>query len=388
MAQFAINIGQVSPLPDNEAAVARKLSGYADEIRKIADELSIKSSAASGIKLSLRSVAGKIDGHSASMSRMNSALSSIVDKYNNAERKIWNNNLSGGLEAIGQINKYSSITDTETMDDLRSSWADILYKLNVAASGFAGSVIDIGKNLADQKWAKGISGILKLTGSVIKNTNGTKVSWGDLFGLIKPGEAKSVGAAAFGKYFDFSSIKKGVSSSLNLFAAGISSWCANYKEFEGDLSNGRFWQETAVETGINVLEGMAVTAFVATTIGTGGIPLIAGVISTGVTVAADWGLNVLTNWATNGAWTDWKEAFSDGICNFSEWLDESAGKAGQWVGEKARVAVDWVQDKAEAAVNWASDAADTVTTGISNSIDAVKNGLGSICSWGKTLVFG
>lgn len=90
MAQFSINTQRVRSLTGDEAAMARKLSGFADEIRQIAGGLGMSSRTASSIQSSLRSAAGKTDRHSGSMSGMNSALSSIADKYDSAERAICN----------------------------------------------------------------------------------------------------------------------------------------------------------------------------------------------------------------------------------------------------------------------------------------------------------
>lgn len=409
MAQFSINTNRVKGAANDEYIMVYKLSGYSCEIKKIANGLDMSSPAASGIRSSLRSAAEKAARYSKSMRGMESALNYIADKYDSTERSVRDSSqfgvLGAGTAAGVAMDVLNKPNATDTQGGMAGGWISVidilegwLYKPSVAASGLLGTVIDATKKFTNGEWAKGIGDVIKLTGKVVKNVDGTKANWfgdlmGNLFGVVKPkpGNVKTAWETATGKYFDFSDVKKGVSSVCNWAAALIGSGYENYKEF-GGFQNPRAMQETAIETTLNVAEGMAVTAFVATVIGTGGVPLVAGAITAGVTIAVDKGLDALTKWITGDADANWKEAISDGICDFSEWLDESAGKAGQWVGEKARVAVDWVQDKAEAAVDWVSDqvtnVVDNVKTGISNGLDAVKNGFGSLCSWGKKLAFG
>lgn len=123
MAQFSINTQRVRPLAGDEAAMARRLSGYADEIRQIADGLGMSSRTASGIQSSLRSAAGKTDRHSGSMSGMNSALSSIADKYDSAE---W---------AIRNSSRFKAIASGGTADALKASSAADIQNWLVRMSG-------------------------------------------------------------------------------------------------------------------------------------------------------------------------------------------------------------------------------------------------------------
>lgn len=106
---------------------------------------------------------------------------------------------------------------------------------------------------------------------------------------------------------------------VNKVFGGIFSFCSsfgsNFAEFDGDFSNSRFWNETVLEAGIDILKGLAIGAAVTAVIGSGGL----AVALTGVVIS--WLTSDIIDAATNivtGTDKGFNETISDAILNEAE----------------------------------------------------------------------
>ena len=235
--------------------------------------------------------------------------------------------------------------------------SDLIYKPLIAAAGPLGTIVDAFRRGAEGKTGNVFSDVIKLAGGLVKNTDKSGIKWGDWFG-ISP-STKGPWEGAVGKYTDFSSVSKGVSTVCNWAAAAVTSGFSNYKEF-GNFG-ARFWEETASETLLKVGEGILVSAGVAAAFAAAGISapaLAVGAAAAGVTVLVDWGLDSVVSWATGGTQTSWIEGASNVISDTGE-------KVAGWVADTGK--------KAGKAIN-------NGINGIKNSINNIR---GSGTKWGS-----
>lgn len=382
MAQFAINIGQVRPLPDSEAAVARKLSGYADEVRKAANGLGIQSSAASSIKSSLRSAAVKIDQHSVSMSGMSSALSSIVDKYEKTEQTI----VSKAEENAGQRNILSEFgsefQDNYGLGDLlkgsgyigtiygfvqdirNGKYSSDFWKTGYDVSQFLIGAVDtyrrykkIGRAVGGKKamcwWAKNITGIKSL-GRVSSAKNVFTRFKNNLTNKTSPFNMQL--KENFKNVTGKNGVKKAGVAWAGILTNGVLNYWGNKEEqaaSNGEMSNARVIAETitgtAVDTVIDYTESAVVGAAV-TALCPVALPGVVVVAASGLVIA---GINAGVKALTGKTTTEW---VSDTILNIggkiadaTSKLDEAAAKVGEKVGKAARKVTDsigkWFSNK-------------------------------------------
>lgn len=343
MAQFTVKTDIAKAQADAEQRWALELDKYAGSVRRIADNLPFSSSKKAEIQSRINAVADRIEEQSESLQAMGRAIDGIMNSYEKAEERA--------------LPSKVSVRWVDTADKA----LEFVYKgFSSPAAGPLGTLISLVHNDMKGNTGKEISDFIKLAGGTIKNWNGSGINWRDWFGLNT--STKTPWQSAIGKYFDFSSVKKGISSACSWASTLIERGFSNYDEF-GNFG-ARFWEETIVETGIKVVEGVAISWAAAT--GVSAAPaVIVGIVSAGVTVAVDAGLNALVRWKTENAEAEWLEVASDFISDKMEAF-----------GREIKKEVAEFKDDLKKTVSAVGD-------GIAKGVNAVKNLVGSSCRWGK-----
>ena len=361
MADFMTNTDALRQSADSLSHLKKTIDGLSSSLSSINVKSFLDSEATVILMRKISSDVAKIDRYSNVIGQMSSTLHTISRTYDKTEKGI-----------VGSVPGKTSIQNAQSGNNNSSiNVSDYLkkavYKTVIGALGPAGLLIDAGVMIHDKNPGNVIGDIVKAAGGFAKNFDGSSVNWAKWFGLVKP----NVGPVQFAlnKYFDFSTLGKGISSACNWAATVITTGFSNFKEF-GNFG-ARFWAETGVESVIKVGEAIAITAGVGAIIAAAGIsaPALAiGAAAAGVTVLVDMGLDAIVTWATHGSQTSWIEAASDAICD---------------TGEKV---VNWAKDAGQKAVEWASNAAEGVGNAVSNGINSIKNTFlnigGSGCKWG------
>ena len=260
------------------------LKQYSDRVDGIRNRLYLSSSSSWSIKNSLRTIADGIDDEARVGKNMSSQIEKIARKYEEAENKICGNSKAAWSEIATEEVGGTSGTTTE-----EDSWniLDLIWKPLAAAVG----------------------PLAKLLWEGWKN-RGSGVNWLELFTKGVPIENPL--KEALGKYFDFSTMKKGLSSACKWVMAGVTSFISNLTE-HGNFGE-RFWGETVTETLIKVGENILLTAGVGAVLAL--LPVSAPVWATaavvaGVTVLVDWGLDAIVK--SQGSKVGWVECLSDFI---------------------------------------------------------------------------
>ena len=91
MAQFSVKTGQARVQADEEKRMAGELRQYGDSVRYAENHLSMKVAASANIKARLRSVAQQIEAQQGGMNSMYSALENVLNDYERAEERIYEN---------------------------------------------------------------------------------------------------------------------------------------------------------------------------------------------------------------------------------------------------------------------------------------------------------
>lgn len=320
------------------ANALRSCSREVEEIRRridFSDELN------RSVGYSLQMIVYTLNEESRSCSNLASGLSQAIQRYEDAEQSIcgraqitWGNAVRGGAR---KENQSFNIT------------IKIIKELLIKAAGPLGTLYDAVKNGAEGKTKNVVTDIIDLVGGYVENSEGTKINWKDWFNFkYSKTNVDEIASSAIGKYTDVSIVRKGISTACNWAYSIVSSAFDNYDEFGSFCS--RFWEETAVESLLNIGEGILIGAGVG--IAFAGAPAIAvGAAAAGITVLVDWGLDSLFSLASNGTQTKWTEAVSDVVCD---------------IGEKA---AGWLKSKA--------------ADGVSAIKNSIQNLAGSICPWGS-----
>lgn len=204
--------------------------------------------------------------------------------------------------------------------------------INNCAKGGADGVVSGLKNINDII-GNGTEAIFDLT------TGGVRADW--VKGLLGFDLKNETFGEAMESYID--SFKFGKNTAKNVKAAtqwaGVAldvaeSAVGNWDEFDGDLSNARFWGETVIEAGVDIAIGAGATALAsaalgaaATAIGVAGAPaILVGAAAAGVV----WAANGICEYITGGR--DIAEVVADAACDFTE----AAIDVGKKVVEEAK----------------------------------------------------
>ena len=316
------------------------LKKYSDEVLKTNDDFGIAGDISRSIESSLQVISNDLIKESNGCSNLSAGLSDSVQLYEKTEQSII---------GTSQI-KWGGIVspDESKSSELAEKIFDVYYKTVIAAAGPLGYLGDAIRRATEGKPGDVIGDVLKIIGGFAKNVEKTGINWGKWFGVNLPD--KGPWESALGKYTDFSTAGKSISTVCNWAAEIAKSGYNNYKEF-GNFGM-RFWEETATESLLKIGEGVLITAAAGALLAPVGAPvLVVGAVAAGVTVLVDWGLDSVVNWVTGGTQTEWMEAASDLIC-----------------------------DTGEAIVNGVKDVANAAVNGIKNTFENIG---GAICKWGS-----
>ncbi|MCR4891180.1 MAG: hypothetical protein K5989_03210 [Lachnospiraceae bacterium] len=326
---------------------AKQLGQFGNEVIGIKDSLDFSADLNNVIGFSLQIISKELLEESRGCRNLSLALSNAVGKYDAAEE-----NICGKAQVT-----WSKASGTGSfLQNVVNHFGEAAEETLLAAMGPFGKLVGSTKDLTEGKPGDAIGNLLELVGDVVKNTDGSKINWAGLLGMdvIKKG---GIWKHSLSKYFDFSTVRNGLSSACNWLSAGVVSGFNNYNEF-GNFGS-RFWEETAVETGLLVGEGVLMTAAAGGALlamGFSAPALAVGAAAAGLTVLVDWGLDSLVTACTGGAQTSWMEWASDGICDTAEsvgnWMKDTGEKIGNAVSEGVGKAVNGIQSLAGSLCNW------------------------------------
>ena len=235
------------------------------------------------------------------MTRITDCLIAVGNQSNNLGK------LHNGLEAIAELYKKceGDLKSPKTAEEARKDdnsdlWEDVLKffgKLN-APLGIGTAIINLLSGDAGQ-FVSGLDGLLDSGADLIKSIckisdDADAVWWKEIFGFAAT-EKKTFSELLEETVDDFfpgsnagvAGTSKAVAKWAGVVLSFVGSGIDNYGEFEGDLSNGRFWTETITEGAIDVGIGIAVAAGVGALLGGAPAIVVAGV-GAGVCIAADW----------------------------------------------------------------------------------------------------
>lgn len=372
MSEFKIKPQRVRSAAQDMNSIARQMKHLEEQIRDIQRGLSFEVAQKQRIRQRLRQAGSDVEAQYRGISNSVSVLDSITRTYEETESQLAGASVDSSMGRneiawAGVIEADPSLDFLNIKADPGEKIWDMIYKSVIAAAGPFGTVVDAFKNGFGGNHGNVLKDLIKLAGGYVKNSDKSGIKWGDWFG-IEP-STKGPWEGALGKYKDFSSVRKGFSTVCNWASAIVSSGFSNYGE-HGNFG-ARFWEETAVESLLNIGEGILIGAGTAAAFAAAGISapaLVVGAAAAGITVAVDWGLDAIVSWATKGAQTRWKEAVSDTFCNVYE---NVAG----WAKDTAQKASARVKDTGEKISN-------AVSSGINGIKNAIQNVAGSTCSWG------
>lgn len=381
MAEFEVRTSRIKRDANALEKYTQKLYRYNEEVERISNNLSFSIGTTQSIKRGLQRVSYDISEEARANKNLANGLKEIARRYKAAEEGIcvhavvgWGNSTSSDSGAGTGADSGSGSESKSTSERID----DIIYKMLTSAAGPIGAGVDIIRNGIEGNAGNVIGNVINQVGGVIKNTDGGKIDWGELFdaGKYTGNPLKN----ALGKYVDFSSVKNGISTACNWAAALIESGYDNFKEF-GEFT-GRFWGETVTETLIKAAEGIAIGAgigAIVTAVGVSAPVWAVGAVTAGVTVAVDWALDSIVEWATNGSQTSWVEAASDFVCDTGE-------KVGEFISDTSEKVGEFISDTGEKVGKFINDTGEKVEEAVSKGINKIKKGIqnikGSKCGWG------
>lgn len=268
----------------------------------------------------LRDVQSQMDAISVKLGAMQlgsmiqiKASTTLLFKVNDCRMAVHNQatnlqKMAKGIEEIAQIydDCETALTEPKTQEQAESESSEsffekLLEALEDRTADFAvpGALISMIMNFSDWNLDDAIDGVKSLlkaisgTAKSISTSDGkVKINWGALFGTEEKSALKNFGDQfrdEMGKYTD--SAKNGkvsvVTTWVSLALSAVESGISNYEEFDGDITNSRFWSETVSETIVGTLTKTAVKAGVAVALTAvfGSAPALA---IAGVSVAVLW----------------------------------------------------------------------------------------------------
>lgn len=293
MAEFKVDTAQlraqaeeIRSLQSGINEVAVKLSGM-----QLGSVIQIKASTALMGKVTKCKWAAVSNAYD--LGRLATGLDNAAELYDNTEKK------------LSEPTTMEEAQKKEQQDSAGFDWKN-LAKIFGDMSPIANLVTAVAYGV-DAKNGGGASSAISLLKSVVKAAgsigkvakDGTEVGWAsELLGL-KAANA-GMGETSFKAFLDkgFGDYKISGSNTIGSNIKAVAKWAgvaltlagnavSNYDEFGGDLSNGRFWEETVVETGIDIVKGIAISAAISACIGAAPAAAVA-VLAGGVAVAADW----------------------------------------------------------------------------------------------------
>ena len=385
MARISIEPVKAKKALTKEQELEKILRALRQETLNVRSGLSFKISGQEAISARLRDAADQLGKEASSTYSLYSGLEQIIARYEQTE--------NANVERLGA--EKTSVQQTGgTQTPIMYPTFDVgelLQKEILKLLGPFGTVItgigDLWNGDLD-KLCKDLIDLIGDTGSVILDE--PKAEWfKELFGIGADGFKRTEEAPEFlDELFDFSTEGKTVSTVASWAASFLGSFISNADEFGADSwTQGRFWEETLVETGIDMVEG----AIISTVVGTAAVALFGNPVSLGVaaatvatTFAVDWALDSIVTWATGGAQTSWTEWASDGICDGLEWagnkITEGVDKFVESVGPVVTKTADAVKDGIGYVADKVSDGWNSMKEGFSNLFNS--------CRWSNAAVNG
>ena len=349
MADFQININQVSALSREFSESSRRVKSIATEARSVLNQT--RYSITVRIAQSLRSSAtySSISNCSTDLKNLSVGLEKAMNLYSRYENNISDKNLS-----IDDITD-KAVAAANTASSASTSLGKTLLKLveSVGLAGASAGFLNQGyKAIKSGKWSdflKTINSGYKTGSKWFKNyknikrfsnfkpsTGTIKTLWKNkIFGLddyfktngIRLSTAKS---ASTRWYNNFQKIKANqlddltsTSGIIGTAASAIINGVSNYEEWKsGDISGGRAFAETVVETAVDVGVDLAVGVGVAAVAAAcGGAPVV---VVAGATMLINAGLNAATEALTGGEYDSFTELASDKIIDTATAVYDSA----------------------------------------------------------------
>lgn|GEM_PF-3710688 len=367
MAEFDVKTDNMNYAGVQLNSIAGILRAERGNILSISNSLSFKIASSSRIKSRLKMIAEQVDREQRGSKSMSDAIQNSVVKYQNTEDRIvgrCSNPLGAKIISQNDGEKPHIEINMPWYVDMVDIVGKPIYKGCVAALGPIGGYVDfLGKDLAGDGYGKA-KALIGIVGNVAGNWSGSKINWGKVFHLV--GSDKSAVQQALGKYFDFSSTGKAVSSTCSWIKNGIDSFVDNRKEFSN--MNGRFWAETGLETVAGTaLDIGVITAVSAAATAVSAPAILTAAVTAGTLVAADAALDWMVTKATHGSKTSWTDAVADVTIDGAKAAYKEAKKAGKAVVKETKKIVNGAKEAGKAAGKAVGNFA--------------KNIFGSRCRW-------
>ena len=311
MSTFEVKANKLKHYAQEEQKVKTKLRSIQSEITECQKNLqTVLSSSEGAVKQNLTSINQKIGEKTEIIGKMSSVLEAVSSIYLSTEKSVCGAKVS--IKDPGQATNVGGNVAVDIAKDI--GWGFI------TGVGTAGKIVDYVNNmwsgtLTVDKLAKWLP---KATGAVAKeleNPNWVKSFFG-VSNEASEGAWKYI-TKDLKSYIFKSGNESSIANKIGVIAkwagvavTGVTRFIGNAEEFKdrGGMSNERFWEETVVETVVDVAKATAVGAVVAG-LGFAGWP--AALITTGTLVIADTASNAVFH-------KDLTEMVSDGAVDFGE----------------------------------------------------------------------
>jgi hypothetical protein len=312
MAQFTVKIRNAERTANEEYNLADELALIELNIFKIQKNLSFSVKSKSNIQAKLHRAEQQVAVYRGNMKKMYSTLDDILSKYDNTEIAILKGNVKAKTgKALASKEVWSTIGSVGILGNLTSAAYGIATADNVCAAWVKGiksvwnSSFSIGKAVVKSQkdpsvtWTKALAGLKKNDADIPawKALTSTytdpflnSISKSNLTVAQRAQAGWSKGIKGTLRKFNTTKgrVQQGVAIGLSAVVNGIS----NYSEYKnGEITAERAVAETVSETtvdwGKNLLLTAAVTAGFAA-VGVTAPALVVGATAAGISVAADW----------------------------------------------------------------------------------------------------
>jgi hypothetical protein len=335
MAQFDVNIIESRKLIEDERKYSKELKDLKSQIKDISNNLSFEVSSKRNIKYRLNNLVTNIGNNVESMQSLTSVLIDVLNKYEQTENKILNQNVklnTGKLmgDELKKILSYftgglSSIT-WDSIESIKGNTYVSWSSVSTISKDFSSLIKSIAKD-PSADWKEVFSKFVQLG-----KTN-------EELGKIINSNISSIGKLNEG-------FMEGVSNSITgpaVIASGLVNGICNYADYKaGKMTGGRAVAETISETAIDVLKTAAITGAITAVCAVAGFAAPVAVIGLGAVVVST-AADTICKWATSKYLGEAK-----GVTEFvSDWILDNGENIVKSV--KDGVSAKWNQ-----IVNWVS----------------------------------
>ena len=306
MTEFIVHPNSVKGAIAKEQGIAKQLINAQNSIGSIMNNLQFNIASSAMIRVRLKKSYSEVYQCRRSVISMSQALDRSINKYEQTEKGICSNAKVGKPGWINESNDYSSLQEktlevsnkavkTKSWD---VNWKDGNLK-GISSFGTIGKIVSgIGKvvtgdNSKYATWGSAVKDLGKGIDKIAKTAQMAKkdpsVNWKEILVGFDKIEVTPGFTDNFVKELGKVNI---VSGALSAFASTME----NVDEFkQGGMSEERFLKETAIETGIDILKGVAVTAAVSSVCAlVAGTVAVPAVVVGGISAVAIWGADVVS----------------------------------------------------------------------------------------------